>query len=271
MQITLTRRKALALIGAATPTAVFGANVRFELPVRSRVEIYKGSAVWRTVGSTEQYNTSRSAMLICDMWDRHWCGGATKRVGEMTKRMAATLALGRSKGMQVIHAPSDVMDFYETYPQRQFMKQFAGTRVESGLNLVDPPLPIDDKAGGCDTGESFYKAWKRQHADIPVEANDVISDKGNEIFGLLKLRGIDTLFVMGVHTNMCILNRTFAIKQMTKWGMRCVLLRDLTDSMYDPKQKPFVSHDEGTALVIEHIERYWCPSALSADLERGLS
>ena len=270
MQYTLTRRKALALIGAVAPVSLLGADSQFDLPVRTRIEIYKGSGEWRTATSAEQYRTSRSAMLICDMWDQHWCGGATKRVGEMTKRMAAVLAVGRAKGMQIIHAPSDVMDFYEQYPQRQFMKQFAGTKVEPGLSLVDPPLPIDDKAGGCDTGEPFYKAWKRQHAEIPVAANDVISDKGNEIFGLLKLRGIDTLFVMGVHTNMCILNRTFAIKQMTKWGIRCVLLRDLTDAMYDPKQRPFVTHDEGTALVIEHIEKYWCPSALSGDLVKAL-
>jgi hypothetical protein len=39
-----------------------------------------------------------------------------------------------------------------------------------------------------------------------------------------------------------------------------VLARDLTDAMYDPRQPPYVSHARGTELVIEHIERYWCPS-----------
>ena len=38
---------------------------------------------------------------------------------------------------------------------------------------------------------------------------------------------------------------------MTKWGIRCVLVRDMTDSMYDPKASPFVAHERGTALVIE--------------------
>ena len=75
---------------------------------------------------------------------------------------------------------------------------------------------------------------------------------------------------MGVHTNMCVLNRTFAIKQMTKWGVRCVLVRDLTDSMYNPKDRPFVAHDRGTGLVIEHIEKYWAPTVLSADLVAAL-
>jgi hypothetical protein len=57
---------------------------------------------------------------------------------------------------------------------------------------------------------------------------------------------------------------------MTKWGVRCILLRDLTDAMYDPQAAPFVSHERGTELVIEHIERHWCPSALSADLRAAL-
>jgi hypothetical protein len=75
---------------------------------------------------------------------------------------------------------------------------------------------------------------------------------------------------MGVHANMCVLNRSFAIKRMTNWGMRCILVRDLTDSMYNPQARPFVTHAQGTALVVEHIERYWCPSTLSADLIKAL-
>jgi hypothetical protein len=38
--------------------------------------------------------------------------------------------------------------------------------------------------------------------------------------------------------------------------------------MYDPRQPPYVSHARGTELVVEHIERYWCPSILGEDLTR---
>ena len=73
---------------------------------------------------------------------------------------------------------------------------------------------------------------------------------------------------MGVHTNMCVLGRSFAIRQMTRWGVNCILVRDLTDTMYNPRMKPYVPHEKGTELVISHIERYWCPSILSRDLLR---
>lgn len=52
--------------------------------------------------------------------------------------------------------------------------------------------------------------------------------------------------------------------------MNVVLIRDMTDAMYDPRQPPYVSHARGTELVVEHIERYWCPSIESRDLTRVL-
>jgi hypothetical protein len=72
--------------------------------------------------------------------------------------------------------------------------------------------------------------------------------------------------LMGVHTNMCVLGRPFGIRQLVRLGKNVVLARDLTDAMYDPRQPPYVSHARGTELVVEHVERYWCPSILGADL-----
>jgi hypothetical protein len=158
------------------------------------------------------------------------------------------------------------MDFYKDSPQRQLMLALAKVEPPPALTLTDPALPIDDKAGGCDTHDAFFKAWKRETAKLHIADGDVVSDKGPEIYSLLRLRNIDHLLFMGVHTNMCVLNRPFAIKQMTKWGIRCVLVRDLTDAMYDPQARPYVDHAQGTELVIEHIEKYWCPTALSKDI-----
>ena len=70
---------------------------------------------------------------------------------------------------------------------------------------------------------------------------------------------------------MCVLDRPFGIKQMARWGVDCVLVRDLTDSMYNPERSPYVSHDEGTRLVVGHIEKHWCPTTVSADLAAVLS
>ena len=67
---------------------------------------------------------------------------------------------------------------------------------------------------------------------------------------------------------MCVLGRSFGIRQMVRLGLNVVLARDLTDAMYDPRDRPFVSHTRGTELVVEHIEQYWCPSIVGNDLTR---
>jgi hypothetical protein len=135
----------------------------------------------------------------------------------------------------------------------------------------DPPLPIDDSDEGSDTGETMpHRAWSRQHPGLEIDQErDGISDSGPEIYSFVRQQGIEQLIIMGVHTNMCVLNRSFAIKQMVRWGMDIALVRDLTDTMYNPAMPPYVSHEEGTRLVVEYIEKFWCPSILSTDLEGG--
>jgi nicotinamidase-related amidase len=213
----------------------------------------------------------KTAVIVCDMWDRHWCGGASERVAKMAPRVNAFLDGARRAGALVIHAPSDTMEFYKDYPQRKAVALYPMVKPAVTLELPSPPLPIDDKDGGCDTDDKFFKAWRRQHEGIRMGAEDLITDKGEEVYAVLQARGIEHLVVLGVHTNMCVLNRSFAIKQMTKWGVRTILARDLTDAMYDPKDAPYVSHDRGTELVVEYIEKHWAPTALSDDILKALT
>lgn len=266
----ITRRGALlAAAGAGALVAAKNSSRILRLPLRTRVEAFKGSGIWEEVRFERDLPISATALLICDMWDNHWCTGAARRVGELVKVMAPVIDRSRDAGIQIIHAPSDVMDFYKDYPQRRRMLALAQVSLPVECNLTDPPLPVEN---GCDTSaDKFFKAWKREHAGLTIGPDDAISDKGSEIYALLKQKGIGNLLVMGVHTNVCILKRTFAIRQMSKWGIRCMLVRDLTDTMYDPKTPPYVAHEKGTELVVEHIEKYWCPTTLSSELVRGLA
>ncbi|MBI3210241.1 MAG: isochorismatase family protein [Candidatus Solibacter usitatus] len=260
MRIVLT--VLLFLAAAAFPAAI----TEISLPLRSRVELYKGSGDWRETRLSQPLPLDRTAVVICDMWDKHWCRGATERAGKMVDRFNAVLGKLRERNVLIIHAPSETMEFYKEAPQRLAILGMPKAPPPTALNLADPELPVDSARGGCDTGDKNYKAWSRQHPALVIGPRDLISDKGDEVYSALKLRGVTHLLVMGVHTNMCILNRTFAIKQMTKWGMRCILIRDLTDAMYDPNDKPYVSHQAGTDLVIEHIEKHWAPTTTSAEL-----
>ena len=240
------------------------------LTLRSTVESFKGSGEFDEVTLRKDFDAKKTAVILCDIWDKHWCEGATKRCDVLAKKAEKVVAALRKKGVTVIHAPSDTMAFYKDAPQRKAMLALPKVPTPKNRTITEPALPIDDSDGGCDDDKPAknYRAWSRQHPAITVAEGDFVSDNGQEVYNLLKGRGIENLIVMGVHTNMCVLNRSFAIKQMTRWGIRCVLVRDLTDSMYNPKMRPQVTHEEGTELVIGHIEKWWCPTCNSSDLRK---
>jgi type 1 glutamine amidotransferase/nicotinamidase-related amidase len=221
------------------------------------------------------WEPKQTAIVICDMWDKHWCPSATRRVGEMAPRMNDVISHARAKGVFIIHCPSDCMDFYQDAPQRKMAMSARAAKnlpkdIAEGCRRLDDeaPLPIDDRDGGCDDipQPANYRAWKKQHDAIKIADEDAISDKGVEIWNLMEARGIQNVIVMGVHTNMCVVGRPFGLRQMAKHGRNVVLCRDLTDSMYNPQKAPFVSHRRGTELVIDHIERHVCPSVVAADI-----
>jgi nicotinamidase-related amidase len=225
-----------------------------------------------------RWDVAQTAIVICDMWDAHTCSLSAQRVAAMAPRMNQVVSAARSLGVMIVHAPSDTMKFYEGTPWRERMKRAPmAASPEPLLNRCprDPAeersFPIDDTAGGCD--DPIVKQWNgppypwtREHPAIDIVGFDGVSENGQEIYNYFKQEGITNIALMGVHTNICILNRGFGIRQMTKLGFQVALVRDLTDAMYDPRKKPFVSHTRGTELVIEHIEYKWCPSMTSEDL-----
>jgi nicotinamidase-related amidase len=211
----------------------------------------------------------KCAVVVCDMWDDHWCKSAAKRCGELAKQTDPVLKACRDAGMTIIHCPSDTMDFYKDHPARKRMQAVKKADPPKAKDLPDPPLPVDSTDGGCDDEKpvKFFKAWTRQHAAIAIDQDrDYVTDSGAEVYSLTAEKGLTTVIVLGVHTNMCVLNRTFAIKQMVRWGKDVFLVRDLTDAMYNPKMKPFVTHEKGTELIVEFIEQNWCPTIESKSL-----
>jgi nicotinamidase-related amidase len=253
------------------------------LTLRSRV--HADSAVDDFVLKEEKgviWDPRHTAIIICDMWDDHWCKSAARRVAELAGPMNEVVRASRARGIFIIHAPSSVTKFYEGTPQRERARRAPFVKTKVALSTSerwgtawcwpDPArekeLPIDDSDMGCDCAVkcTIREAWTRQIATLEIAAQDAITDNGQETCNLLAERGIENVILMGVHLNMCVLGRPFGIRQMVKVGQKVVLVRDLTDTMYNPEKRPQVSHFEGTDLMIAHVEKYWCPSILCTDL-----
>src|SRR5712672_3229433 len=90
-----------------------------KLKLRLRVETFKGSGLWDEVTVVKEVPAAEVAIIICDMWDKHWCDGATERCGALAEKMAPVIDAARAKGVQIIHAPSETMNFYKDTVQRR--------------------------------------------------------------------------------------------------------------------------------------------------------
>ena len=110
-----------------------------------------------------QWEPKKTAIIVCDMWDDHWCKSAARRVVELAGPMNDMLKAARARGIFIIHAPSTVSDFYKDTPQRKLAQSapFAKTPVPLATSprwgtawcWPDPKheavLPVDDSDMGC--------------------------------------------------------------------------------------------------------------------------
>jgi alpha-L-fucosidase len=255
----------LASAALVLPLFVRAAN---DLHKPLRVQLRQQAGV-----TSEQWKPAETAIIVCDMWDRHWCDSATARVAEMAPVMNEVLTTARRKGITIVHAPSDCMAFYKDYPQRKTAAKYKNKEIAviaQGDKLpaeAGATWPVDQSGGGCDGGGTVNdRVWTKQIDALTIAAHDLISDSGEEIGAYFKQKGIKNVILMGVHTNMCIVSRTFGLRAMTRMGMRTVLMRDMTDLMYNPRLYPYVNHFAGLDLMINYIEKYICPTIVSTDL-----
>jgi nicotinamidase-related amidase/type 1 glutamine amidotransferase len=265
----------IALIGLCASSSPLAAAGTLNIDLRYRREIPDGHGQFRVFSRRQSWDPSETAIIICDMWDQHWCRGATRRVGELAPVMNAVVADARERGVLIIHAPSGTIDHYDGHPARARTRNAPKAdnqpegiaswcrwkdEVEEGVGY-----PIDHSDGGCDCRPPCEQGspWRKQVEAIEIQDVDAISDSGVEIWNLLEQRGIKNVVLMGVHTNMCVLGRPFGLRNMAKAGKNVVLMRDLTDTMYNSRKSPYVSHFTGTDLVVEHVEKYVCPTVAS--------
>lgn len=264
------------------------------LELQSRVPVASGSNEFRIVKKSESWEPSRTAIIVCDMWDLHSCLNAVRRVQQMAPRMNQLLEVARRNGVLIIHAPSDCMNAYAGHPARLRAQQAplatnlppdmsskACKKIPSeegaefnlsqvAANADDDPVEHANWAAALKAkGLKPQAPWTREIHTLRIDDADAISDSGVEIWNLLEARGITNVILMGVHLNVCICARPFGLRQMRKNGKHVVLMRDLTDSMYSPKDWPYVDHYRGTALFVEYIEKYIAPTITSDQILGG--
>ena len=225
---------------------------------RSRVESRLESGQFDIVHKSVSWDPKKTAVIICDMWDSHYCKSAAARVAEMARRANDFVAAARQRGSLVVHAPSGCMAFYAGHPARRRaqdapkvdLPKFLGSPCDRMETEKNAAWPLDQSDGGCDCTPPcpVCVPFHRQIGTIKIADEDAISDSGVEVGNLFAQRGIDNVIMLGVHTNMCVVGRSFGLRNLVRLGKNVVLVRDLTDTMYNHRKPPCVSHFRGTEL-----------------------
>ena len=292
-----------AILGASSGAAEIGKadspkeRGPWKLTLRTREPGSDDRSWWRTVETPAEWKAEETAVVVCDVWDYHHCRNAVERLEEFAPRIARVCDKVRAGGGTVIHSPSDCMKSYENHPARQRVQELVAKKLPAGF---EPPpsaragwcsalpgeaaseYPLDQSLGGEDDEPAAHAAWaaeleklgrnpkmpwKMQSPLVPINANcDWISDDGAEVARVLAARGIRHVLLVGVHLNMCVLGRPFGLRRIHEAGLDVALVRDLTDTMYDPAQWPWVDHFTGTDRMVEHVERYVCPTVSSEQI-----
>ena len=121
--------------------------------------------------------------------------------------------------------------------------------------------------------------WSRQIATLTIDsgrdyliAADLPGDPTagtKELNNIVAKEGLRHLIYMGVHENMCILARPFALEVVAGWGWNMAdvaVMRELVDVMYTPKDPPYVPHADGLRLHTEYVEKFWASSVSMYDV-----
>lgn len=267
-----------------------------KLDLRYQRETSQDSGRYHRLQRSENWDPAQTAIIVCDVWDYHHCLNAVRRLEEFAPRLDNLLKTARKQGVTIIHAPSDCMSAYEGHPARlramgvaqksappEGIKNWC-SKIPSEERAV---YPIDQSDGGEDDDPVEHAAWAKKlkslgrNPNLPWKSQsplitingeqDYISDKGDEVWNILESRGIKNVILTGVHTNMCVLGRPFGLRQLVKNGKNVVLVRDMTDTMYNPKSWPYVSHYTGNDLIFSHIEKFICPTITSDQILGGKS
>jgi hypothetical protein len=221
------------------------------------------------IRNTDGVDPRRVGVIAVDVWNFHWCKTATMRVDAFVPRLNRALEGARALGMTVMLCPSDVVDNYVGYPQREAVFAVPRVPLPELKEVTCPPVP---DAGGCACGRercAVNYGWDGMHPDLRIGPHDLMPDTQEEVYAICRARGLTHLIYVGFHTQVCLLGKPMGLRAMKSAGLECVLARDMTDAHpgYDPARN--FTPDLNTEEVVEHFEKHLAPTIhLQEELEK---
>lgn len=218
----------------------------------------------------ETIDSSKIGVVVIDMWNGYMCPtGVELFGGSLVPRMNRALDGARALGMTVIHAPSDVADFYAGWPQAEKVAALPRYKLPKVADVAWPGFPGYQEACLCGPGIQcpYMHSWDGIHPELKIAAEDFIlvgpayGDRGSQrLHAICQDRGLTHLVYMGCATNCCVVAKAAGAIYMAQAGISVVVARDLTEAVtkYDPAEN--YTPDDGTTQSVAAIERASMPT-----------
>lgn len=173
--------------------------------------------------------------------------------------MNECLDILREQGATVFVCPTDVVDAYVGFPQREDALGIDLLSLPESKSF-DCPDPPNGPGCACLQRCRGNYGWNALNPNFRLAPSDLMPNSRAALYTLTKQRNITHLLYMGVHTQVCLLGKDIGLRNMKALDFDCILARDLTDSHPDYNLEKNVTPDDLTARTVAHFEQYLCPT-----------
>ena len=184
----------------------------------------------RSKGQNARVGADQDSAIICDMWNQHWCKGATRRVAELAPAMNRAVAGARDQRR------ADHPCAQQLYGR---LRESPGAQACAGRAHRPPICPRRSAAGA-----TAFLPRKREFIPSTRPMAVVMTDRcarkalpggrrsprsksrmktpsatrARKSGTCWKTAESRTSLLMGVHTNMCVLGRPFGLRNLSRHG-----------------------------------------------------
>uniref|UniRef100_A0A7S3DAC2 Isochorismatase-like domain-containing protein n=1 Tax=Palpitomonas bilix TaxID=652834 RepID=A0A7S3DAC2_9EUKA len=222
--------------------------------VSKQVDNGEGREYWRTrnigekckklkeeLGEDARDLMDNYALIVIDLWDKHWCTEGKRTMESLVCRMKDFLPQMRECGVPIVFSPGpELMNRYAGHSARLLAKKapdVPGLKESNKDKRTDwPAMPTKswytDRDGGCSKLDPRQEVWTRIHPSIEIKDGDFIAVESKELQRILKWTGKKGFIYSGVHTNICIaVSRTYSLLRLADVGVETAIMLDMTDSL----------------------------------------
>ena len=217
---------------------------------------------------------SRVALVLVDVWDRHYLKDTHARAEEIIQqRLRPLVDRCRAAGLPIVHAPSPPQA--EAHPN--WLRLEGWDRRTWPADEDWPPPEFRQRQGRFadyaspaeprDPEREEVRAGLRIHPDMQPAAGEPVVSTGEELHLWCRQQGVMFLLYAGFNTNACIVHRDYGTIDMNRRGYAVLVVRDGTTGMESAATHEGLGQTRATIL---NLEMFGCGSVTCGEIAAGL-